>query len=326
VYLPYSNSLPASGARDEIFQKGLVARSDFEAHARTAGRQAPDYDSDPFSQDVFFELGKDARRQEKIVSRLARAARNANFGSFGILPGDYTTYHELYRELSSPIRRMVEQARLVRNVLDENMFQETGNVDLQVAIQSIASETRRTDTFARDEELLRNESWAVLVDASLSLGGMGRELQSVTLCIAEAAKEIIGSNPWGMFAFSDDLACIKDFTEPYDSLSRARIGGLVPGGLSHIPDAIRTCRNLLVEHAKERNYIILVSDGLPSGYPGIEKEFANSVRELRASGVALAAIGMGSGGMKKVIPTTKMVSGPAEVARAFSEIYFSLSA
>lgn len=326
VYLPYANSLRAGAARDEIFQKGLVARSDFEAHARMAGRSVPDYDGDPFSQDVFFELARDAKRQDRIVSRLARAARNANFGSFGLLPGDYTTYHRLYAELSSPIRRMVEQARLVKNVLDENMFEESGNVDLQVAIQSIASETRRTDTFVRDEELLRNESWAVLVDASLSLGGMGRELQSITLCIAEAAKEVIGANPWGMFAFSDDLYCIKDFTEPYDTLSKARIGGLVPGGLSHIPDAIRTCRNLLVEHAKERNYIILVSDGLPSGYPGIEREFASSVRELRASGVALAAIGMGSGSIKKVIPTARLVSGPAEVARAFSEIYFSLSA
>jgi hypothetical protein len=326
VYLPYANSLHASTVRDEIFQKGLVARSDFEAHARMAGRGVPDYDGDPFSQDVFFELGRDAKRQDRIVSRLARAARNANFGSFGLLPGDYTTYHRLYAELSSPIRRMVEQARLVKNVLDENMFEESGNVDLQVAIQSIASEARRTDTFVRDEELLRNESWAVLVDASLSLGGMGRELQSITLCIAEAAKEVIGANPWGMFAFSDDLYCIKDFTEPYDTLSRARIGGLVPGGLSHIPDAIRTCRNLLIEHAKERNYIILLSDGLPSGYPGIEKEFASSVRELRASGVALAAIGMGSGSIKKVIPTARLVSGPAEVARAFSEIYFSLSA
>jgi hypothetical protein len=325
IYLPYANSLPAGAARDEIFQKGLVARSDFEAHARNAGRTVPDYDGDAFSQDVFFEFCRDAKRQEKIVSRLARAARNANFGSFGILPGDYTTYHGLYVELSSPIRRMVEQARLVRNVLDENMFEESGNVDLQVAIQSIASETRRTDTFVRDEELLRNESWAVLVDSSLSLGGMGRELQSVALCIAEAAKEIIGANPWGMFAFSDDLYCIKDFTEPYDSLAKARIGALVPGGLSHIPDAIRTCRNMLVEHAKERNYIILVSDGLPSGYPGIEREFASSVRELRASGVALAAIGMGSGSIKKVIPTARPVSGPAEVARAFSEIYFSLS-
>jgi hypothetical protein len=154
---------------------------------------------------------------------------------------------------------------------------------------------------------------------------MGRELQSIALCIAEAAKEIIGANPWGMFAFSDDLFCIKDFTEPYDSLAKARIGGLVPGGLSHIPDAIRTCRNLLVEHAKERNYIILVSDGLPSGYPGIEKEFASSVRELRASGIALAAIGVGGSRIKNVIPTAKPISGPAEVAKAFSEIYFSLS-
>ncbi|HEX6067210.1 MAG TPA: hypothetical protein VFZ05_00285, partial [Nitrososphaera sp.] len=75
----------------------------------------------------------------------------------------------------------------------------------------------------------------------------------------------------------------------------------------------------------ERNYIILLSDGLPSGYPGIEKELASSIREASMSGVAVAGIGIGSNRMKKYIPNAKMVSEPGDLARAFSEIYFSLS-
>jgi nitric oxide reductase activation protein len=180
--------------------------------------------------------------------------------------------------------------------------------------------------FARDEELLKNESWAILVDSSLSLGGLAKHLRSVALCVAETAKDIIGRNPWGMFAFSDDLLCIKDFSEPYDSLAKSRIGGLIPDGLSHIPDALRLGSNLVLEHAKDRNYVILVSDGLPSGYSGIEREMATAVKELYSHGVTLAAIGVGGAGrIKKSVANTKVVGEPAEMARAFSELYFALS-
>jgi hypothetical protein len=213
----------------------------------------------------------------------------------------------------------------VRNVLDESTFEESGNLDLQVAIQAVASETVRTDMFVRDENLLKNESWAILVDSSLSLGGIARHLRSVSLCIAETAKDIIGQNPWGMFAFSDDLLCIKDFSEPYDSLAKSRIGGLVPDGLSYIPDALRLARNLVLEHAKDRNYVILVSDGLPSGYDGIEREMAGAIKELYSHGITLAAIGVGSARIKKSIANSRLVSEPAEMARAFSELYFVLS-
>lgn len=324
VYLPYANPLPKPRTETRVFSES-PDRESFEGIREQAGLLPVDYANDHFGQDLFFEISREAKRREKVVGRLARASVKSNLGSFGFPPSDLACYRQLYDEMAPQIRRMVEQARMVRNVLDESAFEQAGNVDLQVAIQAIASESFRDDTFVRDEDLLKDESWAVLVDASLSLSGISKELKSVALCVAEIAKEIIGQNPWGMFAFSDEFYCIKDFSEPYDSLARSRIGGLSPGGLSHIPDAIRACRQMLLAHAKERNYIILVSDGLASGYPGIEKELAGSIREASMSGVAVAGIGIGSNRIKKYIPNAKMVGEPGELARAFSEIYFSLS-
>lgn len=342
VYLPYSNPVlvPAAAAagcdRIELFRPGAAAavdRAAFERFMRGLGRPV-DLRHDAFGEEFYFEMARERQRNEKVLARLVRASKGLNLGAFGFPASDYACYRRLYGELAPQVRRMVEQARIVRNVLDESTFEESGNVDLQVAIQAIASETARTDMFARDEELLKNESWAVLVDSSLSLGGLARQLRSVALCVAETAKEIIGRNPWAMYAFSDDLLCIKDFAEPYDSLARSRIGGLVPDGLSHIPDALRLAGNLLLEHARDRNYVILVSDGLPSGYSGIERETALAVKELHSHGVTLAAIGVGEGSggvgggggrIKKLVANAKVIGSPTEMARAFSELYFALS-
>lgn len=332
VYLPYANALgPIRGdGAGEVFRPGYIDRAAFELYAAVAGAGIPRYDADSLGQEFFFELGRDRRRGDKALARLERARDNnsgIDIASFGFPACDYAQYLRLYDELGGQVRKMVEHARLVKNVLDESMFEQSGSVDLQLAIQAVASEEpMRTDIFVRDENLLKNESWAILVDTSLSLSGMGRQLRSIALCVAETAKEIIGANPWWMFAFSDDLLCIKDFDEPYDMVARSRVGGMPSGGLSHIPDALRLCRQLLAEHARERNYVILVSDGIPSGYAGIEKEFPAAVRELRSAGVTLAAIGVGgSDRMKKVVPSARTVSSPAELARAFSDLYIALS-
>jgi hypothetical protein len=323
VYLPYANAIQAKGADHiEIFGRGPVDRRAFERSMQETGPGPPDLSA---GDDLFFEIGREKQRGEKILSRIERASRLLNFGSFGFPACDYARYSRLYGELAPQIRRMIENARLVRNVLDENAFEQSGNVDLQVAIQAVAGETMRNDMFFRDEELLKNESWAILVDSSLSLGGIGDQLRSTALCVAETAKEVIGQNSWGMFAFSDDFNCIKDFSEPYDTISRSRIGGLVPNGLSHIPDALRLARGMLLEHSSERNYIILVSDGMPSGYQGIEKEFKAAVKELCAHGVALAAIGIGVSRIRQAVPNAKLVGEPADMAKAFSELYFALS-
>jgi nitric oxide reductase activation protein len=136
----------------------------------------------------------------------------------------------------------------------------------------------------------------------------------------------MGQTPWGMFAFSDELRCIKDFNEPYSNQAKARIGGLTQSGLSHIPDAIRACRSMITANSKEdRNYLILVTDGTPTGYPGIEEEFDASVKELRKSGINLAVIGIGGRSIEKRIRSARVIDKPEDIVKQFMEIYSTLS-
>ncbi len=324
VYLPYSNVLVA-GNLESTFESKIVTEKEFAAIKRRAMNR--DHASnDTVWQEIFFELLREEKRNEKTLSRLSRATRNLNFGTVGFPTSDYVSYYSLQNELGPQIRRVIERVSLIKNALDENAFEESGSIDLQVAIQAVASETRRDDIFIKDENLLKNESWTILIDSSLSLSGSSKQLKAVSICLGETANQVMGSsNPWAMFAFSDEFYCIKDFTEPYDSQVKARVGGLAQNGLSHIPDAIRSCRALIGEHSKDRNYLILVSDGIPSGYPGIEADFSASVKELGKYGINLAAIGMGGSAIKKAIRNARTIDTPADIVKEFIEIYQNLS-
>lgn len=324
TYLPYSNALNSDGTITSLFGSKIIAEQEF-SEIRLRISKLDSSMGDDITLPIFFELSREEKRNKKMLARLSQATHNLNFDTIGFPICDYSTYHELYVELAPEIRRIVERVRLVKNVLDENMLQESGSIDLQVAIQAVASETPRNDIFTRDENLLKNESWTILVDSSLSLMAASKQVKAISICLAESAREILGSSPWGMFAFSDKLYCIKDFTEPYNNQIRARIGGLTLGGLSYIPDAIRTCRNLISEYAEDNNYLILVSDGNPSGYVGIEEEFAASIRELGKSGIDLAAIGVAGSGIKKIIHNAKVIEEPIDIVRQFMEIYYRIS-
>jgi len=128
-----------------------------------------------------------------------------------------------------------------------------------------------------------------------------------------------------MFAFSDELYCIKDFAEHYDNQIKSRIGGMTQNGLSYIPDAIRACRNLILEYARDRNYLILVSDGNPTGYLGIEEDFKASVKELGRYGINIAGIGIVGSGIQKTIRGARIINTPSDIVKEFMTIYYGLS-
>jgi len=325
VYLPYSHAL-AAGKPDSLFQSRLVKEKEFNV-IRQRALKGDSAGSDAMWHEIFFELQREEKRKKETLSKMSRAARDLNFASTGFPTSDYVAYYELYTELAPQIRRIIERVRMVKNVIDENRFEEVGNIDLQVAIQAIASETMRSDVFVKDEDIEKIESWTILVDSSLSLGGSSEKVKAVSICLAETAREIMGPTPWGMFAFSDELYCIKDFNEPYNNQVKARIGGLTQSGLSHIPDAIRACRSMIAGASREdRNYLILVSDGTPTGYPGIEQEFDASVKELRKSGINLAAIGIVGSSIKKTVRNARVIEKPEDIVKEFMEIYSALSA
>lgn len=324
LYLPYSNLLKI-GKPDavSVFEPSLVSEDDFK-DARRSIKGLKSHD-DSIWQEMFFELVREIKFREKIMQKLIQATRNLNFSDVLFPHCDYVSFSKMHAELSPDIRRITERVRMVKNAFDENTFQEVGNIDLQLAIQAIASESKRNDIFTRDEELLKEESWTILIDASKSLSGSSDELRAISICLAETAHAILGSSPWSMFGFSDELTCIKDFEEKYDNMIKARIGGLKMSGLSHIPDAIRACANLIKPYSKDHNFMILISDGLPSGYSSIEQEFSDSVKELRSHGISLIAMGVGSQSIKKTVRNARVVEKPADIAKQFMDVYMSLS-
>jgi hypothetical protein len=325
LYLPYSNLLDKRGRPDSlgVFLPRMVVESDFKK-ARRAVKGISPLD-DALWQETFFELVRELKFREKIMEKLMHATRNLNFSDVLFPNCDYVNFSKMHAELSPDIRKISERVRMVKNAFDENTFQEVGNIDLQLAIQAIASESNRNDIFTRDEELLKEESWSILIDSSKSLSGSSTELRAIAICLAETAHSILGSSPWAMFAFSDELTCIKHYSEQYDNLIKARIGGLTMSGLSHIPDAIRACANLVKPHSKDHNFMILVSDGVASGYSKVEEEFGLSVKELRRNGIDLIAMGVGSGSIKKTIRNARIVEKPTDIAKEFMEVYMSIS-
>jgi hypothetical protein len=324
LYLPYSHPLSNKDlASISIYQSRIITPEEFKK-LRPSVRDLRIHD-EAIWQETFFEFAKETRFMEKTKQKLVQATRDLNFSDVMFPMCDYVSFSRLYAEISPDIRKMSDRARMVKNSFDENTFQEVGNLDLQLAIQAIASESRRSDVFTRDEELLKEETWTILVDSSKSLSASSKELKAVSICLAETAHAILGTNPWGMFAFSDELHCIKDFAERYDNQVKARIGGLRIGGLSYIPDAIRTCCNLVKGYSKERNFMILVTDGVPSGYSNIDKEFGISVKELKSFGINLIAIGLGSASIKKTVRSARIVNKPGEITKEFMQVYTSLS-
>jgi nitric oxide reductase activation protein len=191
----------------------------------------------------------------------------------------------------------------------------------------MATKSQRSDVFSRDENLSKDESWTILIDSSFSLSGSSRQIKAIAICLAESANNTLGSgNPWAMFTFSDEFNCIKDYTEPYDNAVKSRIGGLTQKGLSYIPDALRAASNLCRRHAKDKNFIMLVSDGVPSGYPEIDIELKKAIMEVSRAGINLAGIGIGTNSITRVIRTAKVVAEPVDLVKGFMDLYADLAA
>ena len=281
--------------------------------------------SEGILEELYQSMMAEVRAEKMVLNKLRRINTKLNFDSFEFPRKDYGVYLRLHNRLSSEIRIMIQRASVIKNVTDENQFQESGRIDLQIAIQAMASGKNRDDMFIKDEDIAKNEAWSLLIDSSKSLERSSDTLKAIAICLAETANNVMGSKRWGMFAFSDKLQCIKFYDESYDRDAKARIGGLRQEGLSHIPDAMRAVRWLANDFLRDRNYIILVSDGIPSGYPGIEEEFSKSIKEAGRLGAEVGAISLGPNRMQDSIGRSKSVEQQSEIVKAFIDIYNEMS-
>jgi len=262
----------------------------------------------------------------KILKDYVEIGKGTRFEDFEFPTEDYIEFQRRREILGGPIRRILYRLRLLKNIGGEDFRQESGFVDLQEAIQVIASKSQRTDIFAREELQTREDAWSILIDASHSLNMFKGEVRGVALCLAEVARMLIlDQNCWGMYAFNNKFYVIKDFSEKYDARVRARIGGLTYGGFTYLPDAVLLAAQALTKHLEEARVLVVVSDFFPAGYEGAEEALKENIRKIERMGVGIIGIGVNSRAVKQYIRTSCVVEGPYDLMKKFTKAFMEYS-
>lgn len=262
----------------------------------------------------------------KILKGYIDIGKETKFEDFEFPTEDYVEFQRRREILGGPVRRILYRLRLLKNVGGEDFRQESGFVDLQEAIQVIASKSQRTDIFSREELQTREDAWSILIDASHSLSMFKGEVRGIALCLAEVAKQLIlDQNSWGMYAFNTKFYVIKDFSEKFDTRVRARIGGLSHGGLTYLPDAILLAAQALTKRLEEARVLVVVSDFFPAGYEEAEEKLKENIKKIERMGVGIIGIGVNSRAVKQYIRNSCVVENPFDLMKKFTKAFMEYS-
>ncbi|MGB9756537.1 MAG: VWA domain-containing protein, partial [Candidatus Bathyarchaeales archaeon] len=266
------------------------------------------------------------RSKLKILKDYSQIGKDTPFEDFEFPAEDYAEFQRRRELLGSPIRRIMHQLRLLKNVEGEDFRQESGFVDLQEAIQVIASKSQRTDIFVREELQTREDAWSILIDASHSLNMFKGEVRGIALCLAEVAKTLIlNQDSWGMYAFNNKFYVIKDFSERFNAHVKARIGGLTHGGLTYLPDAVLLAAQALTKRLETAKVLVVVSDFFPSGYDGAEEKLKENLKKIERMGVGVIGIGVKSRAVKNYIRVNCVVENPYDLMKKFTKAFIEFS-
>lgn len=262
----------------------------------------------------------------KILKDYVEIGKDTRFEDFEFPNEDYVEFQRRREVLGGPVRRILYRLRLLKNVGGEDFRQESGFVDLQEAVQVIASKSQRTDIFSREELQTREDAWSILIDASHSLNMFKGEVRGIALCLAEVAKQLIlDQNSWGMYAFNNKFFVIKDFSEKFDARVKARIGGLSHGGLTYLPDAILLAAQALTKRLEEARVLVVVSDFFPAGYEGAEEKLRENIKKIERMGVGVIGIGVNSRAVKQYIRNGFVVESSFDLMKKFTKAFTEYS-
>jgi hypothetical protein len=262
----------------------------------------------------------------KILKEYVEIGKDTPFDDFKFPAEDYAEFHRRREILGGPIRRILYRLRLLKNVGGEDFRQESGFVDLQEAIQVIASKSQRTDIFMREELQTREDAWSILIDASHSLNMFRGEVRGIALSLAEVARMLIlDQNSWGMYAFNNKFYVIKDFSERFDAHIKARIGGLIHGGFTYLPDAVLLAAQALIKRSEEARVLVVVSDFFPAGYEDAEEKLKENIKKIERMGVGVIGIGVNSRAVRQYLRTSCVVEGPYDLMKKFTKVFMEYS-
>jgi hypothetical protein len=241
---------------------------------------------------VFSSFLLEKEKQSKILRKYDEFAAYSRFNSMGFPNKDYTEYLRARTRCKRSINKMTAILTWAMNMYMEDIHNKHGILDLTDAIQVIASKSERTDVFLLDEKIKQSFAWAIVIDTSMSMRNVRDYTLETAIILAESAgKVLMDMTAWSVFAFNDRLEIVKDFSEPYNTRVKARLGGLTFKGLSYMPDAIEIAGRALMERREELKVMMVISDGWPYGYSNIYPATSTIINELEASNMAVIGIG-----------------------------------
>jgi hypothetical protein len=264
--------------------------------------------------------------RQRLVDLFKEIDPATHFEEFAFPSEDYAEFVRTRTKLIGPIRRVLDQLRMVKNIEDEVTMKDSGYVDVPMAIQVIASKSDRTDVFLQEEIEKKSESWAILIDSSKSLETLKSEARDIAVCLSEVAKDLIpDQNAWAIYSFDERMYILKDFAEMYGNSAKARIGGMKNGIKTYLPDAIRAASLRLAKNPEHFKVLLVASDGLPLGYDGIEKDLVNAIQKANHAGITLIGLGVGSSLISKYFRSNCVIEGPFDLMNHFVKTYYELA-
>ena len=248
-----------------------------------------------------------------------------HFIGIGLPKNDYAKYLRAKRKITGPLSRILGVLAQVKSDYAEEPLQRAGLLDLTEAIQAVASKSNRTDVFQKWEKSGSSTAWAILIDNSQSLMGVKWELTQTSVCLAEVANGLMETMAWALYAFSDTFSIVKDFDEKYDKRVKYRLGGIITGGPTYLPDALKVAVPRLLTRPQNYKTIIVVTDGQPHGYEGIIEETKNAVKVVERSGINLIAVGLGSKKVQNFFKNWCYVNTLQDLAIDLTKLYFTIA-
>jgi len=318
----FDSSIPSEEEFEKILKCALIRLDSKNIKGEISKASAAEGLHEEVSQ-VFSVWDAKKAKQEKILESYRLLGEDTHFVSFEFPEEDYAEYLRRRTVLHGPIMRVMNRLRLFKNVYGEDFRHESGIIDLQEAIQVVASKSQRSDIFVRDELQSNAEAWAILVDTSRSLRSFTGEVRDIVLCLAEVADEVVlDRSEWALFAFSNKFYVIKDFSEAYNKRICSRIGGLKHSGMTYLPDGLTLAAEALKSCREELKVLVVVSDFFPIGYEDIEEDLIAAVKKVERTGIGVIGIGINSRAVRDCLRINCIVEDPYELMKKFCKAYF----
>lgn len=231
-------------------------------------------------------------------------------------PASVDAILEEYADVEQRIARLVKSAKVSRPVRMRRQPQ-GDRLDLDACIRAAidrrAGLTPDPRLFETSEMRSRDLSVLALLDISESTRDRVRDTTTTVIALERAAAALLAQamaelgDPLAMHAFCSNgreevrYYRVKDFAEPYASVTRARLAGLRGMLSTRLGAALRQAGAEIQGQATHRKLVLVITDGEPSDVDVADKKYLvedarKAVHELSHKGIDVFCVGLDSGG------------------------------